>query len=230
MPAPAASALEPTPAPSIVAFDIGEVLIDETRVWSIWADLVGVSPLTFAATLGAAIVQGMDHEAVFAHLAPHVEWERLHDEHERRLGGLGHEDLYPDVRACLQSLTDVGVRVVLAGNQPAVRRQQIEALGLACDLVITSEQLEASKPDPEFFRRLSTHAGITDPAEVLYVGDRVDNDVVPATQAGMRTCWLRRGPWGRLQDLPDDITVDVSLEGLGELPTIVTTWRQEQPG
>ena len=47
--------LQEGPAPAVVVFDVGEVLIDETRVWAIWAGLLGVSPLTFAAVLGAAI-------------------------------------------------------------------------------------------------------------------------------------------------------------------------------
>jgi FMN phosphatase YigB (HAD superfamily) len=34
---------------------------------------------------------------------------------------------------------------------------------------------------------------------VAYVGDRVDNDVVPSRRNGLRSVWLRRGPWGRLQ-------------------------------
>ncbi len=60
---------------------------------------------------------------------------------------------------------------------------------------------------------------------MLYVGDRVDNDVVPAHDAGLRTCWLTRGPWGHLQDLPDDVEPDLVLEGLGELPLLLSRWR-----
>ena len=53
----------------------------------------------------------------------------------------------------------------------------------------------------------------------------VDNDVLPASTYGMRTCWLRRGPWGQLQDLPDDVEADLVLEGLGELPLLLQEWR-----
>ncbi len=34
------------------------------------------------------------------------------------------------------------------------------------------------------------------PSEVLYVGDRLDNDVLPAKSAGMQAVLIRRGPWG----------------------------------
>jgi len=215
-------------APSTVVFDVGEVLIDETRLWTLWAELIGVSHTTLAAVLGAAVMQDETIDAVFAHLAPNIEWRTLEDEHERRYGGFGEEDLYPDVRPCLQELAAAGFRIVIAGNQPARRREQLVALALPCDAVATSEELGAEKPDAAFFTAVLTLAGVEDPAEVLYVGDRTDNDVAPAGAAGMRTCWVRRGPWGQLQDLPDGVAEpDLVLEGLGELPTLLQAWRED---
>ncbi|WP_258366537.1 MULTISPECIES: HAD family hydrolase [unclassified Curtobacterium] len=53
------------------------------------------------------------------------------------------------------------------------------------------------KPSPEFFARVVT-ASACRAAEVLYVGDRLDNDILPAKAAGMRTAFIRRGPWGHM--------------------------------
>lgn len=211
-------------APDAVVFDIGEVLIDETRVWGTWAELVGTSPLTFASVLGAAVVQGQDHEAVFEHLAPNVDWRALIPAHEERYGGFRENDLYRDVRPCLQALRDQGRTVVLAGNQPARRTRQLEALDLPVDHITTSDDLGAEKPSPAFFGAVADLLGDVLPGRILYVGDRIDNDVLPATAAGFRTCWLRRGPWGVLQDLPMDEDADIVLDGLGELPHLVETW------
>lgn len=213
-------------APGVVAFDVGEVLIDETRVWATWAELLGVSPLTFAAVLGAAIAQGSDHRAAFPHVAPNLEPELLEEEHERRYGGFTEADLYADARPCLEELQGLGFRVVIAGNQPAHRTAQLQALGLPHDRLATSDDLGVEKPDGAFFSALLELAETDDPGAVLYVGDRVDNDVLPAIAAGMRVCWLRRGPWGQLQDLPDDVEPDLVLEGLGELPTLLADWRR----
>lgn len=215
------------PAPQTVVFDIGEVLIDESRVWQLWAELIGVSALTFGAVLGAAVSQGEPVAAVFEHLVPNLDWPLLEDEHERRYGGFGEEDLYPDVRPCLEALMELGVRVVLAGNQPLRRGPQLEALELPVALVLTSEQLGHTKPDPAFFTAVRDQLQNPDPGRLLYVGDRADNDVLPAITLGWRTCWLRRGPWGRLQELPDEVEPDLVLEGLGELPTLLETWRGE---
>ena len=213
------------PAPSVIGFDVGEVLIDETRVWAVWAGVLGISPLTFAAVLGAAIVQGQDYEAVFPHVAPNVDWRDFVHEHERRYGGFTLEDVYPDVRLCLAELGELGFKVVIAGNQPARRTPQLRALDLPHDVLVTSAELGVEKPDPAFFEAVLREAEVDSPQDMLYVGDRVDYDIVPATALGLRTCWLRRGPWGYLQALPEGVVPDLSLEGLGELPLLLSQWR-----
>jgi FMN phosphatase YigB (HAD superfamily) len=50
--------------------------------------------------------------------------------------------------------------------------------------------------------------------EILYVGDRVDNDVVPARAAGLRAIRIRRGAHARIES-PDGI---VTIGSLSELP------------
>ena len=40
----------------------------------------------------------------------------------------------------------------------------------------------------------------------------------------MATCWVTRGPWGQLQELPEDTEPDIVLEGLGELPELLDAW------
>jgi FMN phosphatase YigB (HAD superfamily) len=51
------------------------------------------------------------------------------------------------------------------------------------------------------------------------VGDRVDNDVVPAHHAGMVAVHIRRGPWGVLQaDWPGAEHATLRVHSLSELP------------
>ncbi|CAN5787867.1 hypothetical protein BH23ACT10_BH23ACT10_18670 [soil metagenome] len=209
-------------AVAAVVFDVGEVLIDETRVWHTWADLLGVTRLTFAAVLGAAVSTGDDHTVVFERLAPGVDWRAHEAAHEQAYGGFVDTDLYPDVRPTLRALRDGGITVVIAGNQPRRRRVQLERLELPADVIATSDDLGVAKPDPAFFARVCALAGDRRPADVLHVGDRIDNDVVPAARAGLRTAWLRRGPWGHLQT-PGDVPPDLVLTSLGDLPTLLAT-------
>jgi len=214
-------------APDVVVLDIGEVVIDETRVWTVWAELLGVSPGTLMAVLGAAVSQGGDHHDAFPHVAPNVEWSELEGEHEARYGGFQPHDVYPDVVGTFEALRAQGLRVVLAGNQPERRTAQLRALDLPVDDVVTSDELGADKPDPAFFSAVLARLGVDDGSRVLYVGDRVDNDIQPAMEAGLATCWLTRGPWGQLQELPEELAPDLVLEGLGELPLLLAAWREE---
>jgi FMN phosphatase YigB (HAD superfamily) len=57
----------------------------------------------------------------------------------------------------------------------------------------------------------------------LCVGDRLDNDLKPAKLAGMRTAFIRRGPWGRIWEREPDMhsAADRRIETLAELPAIV---------
>ena len=48
-----------------------------------------------------------------------------------------------------------------------------------------------------------------------YVGDRFDNDVVPALAAGMVAVHIRRGPWGHLHEPPSEA---LRIRSLSELP------------
>jgi FMN phosphatase YigB (HAD superfamily) len=73
------------------------------------------------------------------------------------------------------------------------------------------------KPDPAFFARSLELMGGPSPHDVAYVGDRVDNDVVPALAHDMRAVWIRRGPWGLIQALPDGVQPALVVKSLTEL-------------
>ena len=80
-----------------------------------------------------------------------------------------------------------------------------------------SEGMGVWKPDPTFFDRALELMGDPEPAAVAYVGDRVDNDVLPSSAAGMRAAWLRRGPWGVIQRLPESAKPALVVDSLDEL-------------
>jgi FMN phosphatase YigB (HAD superfamily) len=73
------------------------------------------------------------------------------------------------------------------------------------------------KPSPAFFGRVVKAARV--PArEIAYVGDRLDNDVLPALAAGMIAVFIRRGPWGVIQSQSADAArADIRIDSLSEL-------------
>jgi HAD superfamily hydrolase (TIGR01549 family) len=201
-----------------VCLDVGETLIDETRIWSLWADELGVPRLTFMAALGAVIERGEEHRDVFGVLGfGEMEWRAHGPEVERRYGGFQEKDLYPDARPALTALSTAGYRLAILANQPASRTGELRALGISADVLAMSDELGVAKPDPAFFARAQSLMGDPPPANVAYVGDRVDNDVLPALAAGMRAVWLRRGPWGVIQQLPPGEPPILAVATLTEL-------------
>lgn len=201
-----------------IVFDVGETLIDESRMWHEWADILEVPRFTFSAALGAVIARGEDHRRVFDVVAPGVDWRAVRLERGRPSPSrIEADDLYPDVRDGLAAIRDAGFLVGIAGNQPATSEQALAALGLPFDLVASSQTFGATKPDPLFFERLVAATGDS-AAGIAYVGDRLDYDVTPAREAGMQGILLRRGPWATIatgtSTLAPDVLVVDTIPGL----------------
>jgi FMN phosphatase YigB (HAD superfamily) len=159
------------------------------------------------AALGMTIERGEDHWALWDHLGverPVGVWERF--DYDR-------VDLYPDAVACLERLRDEDLLVGLAGNQSRTMEAWARAT-LPADVVTSSDGVGARKPDPAFFERLVELARMT-ASDVAYVGDRVDNDVLPALAVGLVAVHCRRGPWGRLRPTPAGA---IAIDSLAELP------------
>jgi FMN phosphatase YigB (HAD superfamily) len=190
-----------------VVLDVGETLVDETRVWTTWARHVGVSPLTFAAALGAVIAAGDPHRTVFDLLGV-PDWRSLSPAVDADLGDLRPDDLYPDALAAEGALRARGYRTALIANQPARRHDELLRLGFNPDVIAMSEAMGVAKPDDGFYRRALELLRNPEPGRVAHVGDRIDNDVIPARRNGLRSIWIRRGPWGRLQH---DVNGDAEL-------------------
>ena len=186
---------------SAVVFDVGECLVDETREYGTWADWLGVPRHTFASVFGAVIARGGDYRDTFQEFQPDFD---LYQQREARAAAgqpewFGEDDLYDDVRPALKSLRESGLWLGIAGNQTVRAGGLLRGLFTGdVDLIGTSDDWGASKPDALFFERV---AGVVPfpVGEILYVGDRLDNDIKPAAEAGMLTALVRRGPWAHIQ-------------------------------
>ena len=204
-----------------VVFDIGECLVDETREYGAWADWLGIPRHTFSAIFGAVIAKGMDYRETFQVFRPGFD---LAEEREKRAvegqaEWFGEDDLYPDVRATLAKLRTDGLWVGIVGNQTARAGNILRSLDLPSDMIATSDDWEVSKPEPEFFQCL-VEATPFEVNEILYVGDRLDNDIAPATSMGLQTALIRRGPWAFIQqNEPDAENVPtMRIDSLANLP------------
>jgi HAD superfamily hydrolase (TIGR01549 family) len=136
----------------------------------------------------------------------------------RELWHYAPEDLQPDVRDALEALKGTYRLGVLANQEPWIRDVLArDGLDGFFEVWAISAEVGAEKPDPAIFGFALARAGA--PAErCAMVGDRLDNDVVPARDRGLRGVWLLRG------EAPDDPTpeqlarADVAIRSLAELP------------
>ncbi|SDK86114.1 haloacid dehalogenase superfamily, subfamily IA, variant 1 with third motif having Dx(3-4)D or Dx(3-4)E [Nonomuraea maritima] len=205
-----------------VVFDVGETLISEDRIWTAWARRLGVSPFVLMGLIGGTAALDRSLNDAFLLLRPDLDreaeelaWER--DDPDGLRNHFDADDLYPDVREALAALRAAGLQVIIAGNQPARAYNALVAMDLPVDSVHTSDGWGVAKPDPGFFAKVAAVSG-REPGEILYVGDRVDNDVLPAAAAGMRTALLRRGPWGYLHaERQEAATADMIVDDLHAL-------------
>lgn len=213
-----------------VVFDVGECLVEESCEYGTWADWLGVPRHTFSSVFGAVIAQGKDYRETFQVFRPGFD---LHEEREKRAAvgqpeSFGEENLYPDVRPTLVALREAGLWVGIAGNQTVRAGGILRSLDLPHDMIATSDDWGVSKPDPRFFTRI-VEAAPCAAEEILYVGDRLDNDIRPAVKVGLLTALIRRGPWAHIQwNDPEAISVPtMRLDGLAELPSKVAAFNAE---
>ena len=181
-------------------FDVGETLVDETRMWEAAADVAGVPRFTLIGVLGGLAARGERHSRVWEILGvapPASTWDS--------------GDFYADALPCLDELRSRGLLVGAVGNTPAATE---ELLREHVELIGSSGRWKIEKPAPGFFKRIVAEAALP-PEEIAYVGDRVDNDVEPALAAGMVAVHIRRGPWGYLHEPPSEA---IQIRDLSELP------------
>lgn len=183
-----------------VVFDVGETLVDETGMWERAADAAGVPRFTLMGILGGLAARGEHHGAAWGLLGV-----------ERPASTWRTADFYDDALPCLDELRGRGLTVGAVGNTPA---ETEDLLRDHVDVVGSSARWGVEKPAVAFFERIVDEVGA--PAdEIAYVGDRVDNDVAPALEAGMVAVHVRRGPWGHLHEPPP---AALRIASLAELP------------
>jgi putative hydrolase of the HAD superfamily len=133
---------------------------------------------------------------------------------------------FEDVPPCLRALRGGGLKiVVLTDGIPVKQHEKVLRIGLdsLVDLVIVSDEISARKPDPRLFDYCLDQAGLS-PDEMIYVGDRLDKDIVPAAMLGIAAVRIHRGGGHDRRDPVEEgraVRPDFEIETLYELLQIV---------
>jgi HAD superfamily hydrolase (TIGR01662 family) len=120
--------------------------------------------------------------------------ERVADRNQERRAARDGIELREGIPDLLKSLHDRGLRIGLAANQPLAILEALDRRGAG--QYFHHREVSGShgyrKPDVRLFLRACDDLGVT-PDACIMVGDRIDNDIVPAKWLGMRAILFRTG-------------------------------------
>lgn len=195
-----------------IFFDVGSTLVDETEAYDHRVrDIIAGTDITFQEFDDMRIAlarQGLDgNSAAIKHFGlTKTPW---HSEDEVP---------YPDAKSTLAALIQMGYKLGIIANQKLGTAERLENWGLRqyFDVIVSSAEIGYAKPDKRIFEKALEMAGCT-ARESAMVGDRLDNDMIPAKALGMRTVWIKNGlAQYQSEELGKDIA-DVQIASLSEL-------------
>ena len=197
-----------------IFFDVGSTLIDETEAYNHRIrDAIAGTDITFEQFQEKRVEfakQNLKSDLAaleFFGLAK-TAWHRE------------DETPYPEAEEILKYLIKLGYKIGIIANQSPGTADRLEKWNLLqyIDIVAASAELGIAKPNPAFFYRAMELAGCR-AEEAAMVGDRLDNDVVPAKKLGMKAVWVKQG-FNEYQDttlIEMEYQPDVSVTNLLEL-------------
>lgn len=190
-----------------VFFDIGSTLVDESIAYQnrIKKTIAG-SNVTYSEFMDRLVQLEGDFKSVCTSfgLKP-APWNS------------DDEVVYPEAEDCLRALNK-RYKIGIIANQNPGSKERLDRIGLLkyIDLVIASAEECVAKPDLRLFQIALDRANCN-PEEAVMVGDRIDNDIIPANIIGMTTVWIRQG-FGKLAQPQAAVeTPDYTINNLSEL-------------
>lgn len=131
------------------------------------------------------------------------------------------EFVYPEAESCLSELGK-RYKIGIIANQNSGSEQRLEKLGLLkyIDFVIASAEEGVAKPGLRIIQIALDRADCK-PEEAVMVGDRIDNDIIPANKIGMITVWIKQGFGVFAEPTTKVEQPDYTISDLSELTTVL---------
>ena len=129
-----------------------------------------------------------------------------------------YEKLYPCTKALLERLSQ-NYHLGIIANQKMGTEGRLEKWKIKdyFDVIISSTELGVSKPNLQIFEIAMKKAGCQ-PNNAIMVGDRIDNDILPAKLLGMKTVWVKQA-FAEYQ--PDSVIPDYTINSIEELESVL---------
>lgn len=192
-------------------FDVGSTLVDESKVYEDRMKRI-------------ADLSGLTYKQIYKYAMSFYKENKKGDlEVARQLGvklpkwESQYERLYTDTKDCLKKLSRI-YKIGVIANQSLGTSERLENLGVRkyLDLIIASAEEGVSKPDRRIFE-IALERSSCKPENAVMIGDRIDNDIVPAKQLGMKTIWVKQG-FGSLWNITDESEkADMEINNLSDV-------------
>ncbi len=192
-------------------FDVGSTLINERKVYEHrMRDMAETTNKSFEQIYDMAISFYKENKKGDLEVAkllglPKQKWY------------INEEVLYEDAVPCLKQLSKK-YKIGVIANQSLGTAERLQQHGILqfIDLVIASAEEGVAKPDPRIFQIALERSGCK-PENAVMIGDRIDNDIVPAKGIGMKTIWIKQGFGGLWNICTEDEAPDNTVNDLAEL-------------
>jgi len=196
-------------------FDVGSTLVDEHLAYEHrMREIADFANITYDAVMQTAVEfykKNKKGDLETAKLLK-VELTKWHTE---------DEIVYGDAVECLEQLSS-RYKIGIIANQLPGTSKRLEKYGILqyIDLIIASAEEGAAKPDRKIFEIALERSGCK-PENAVMIGDRIDNDIIPAKLLGMYTIWVQQG-FGRYWNITQEIErADWTVHSLRELCDIL---------
>lgn len=168
-------------------FDIGSTIINEHTAYEYRLK-------------GIAESANVPYETIYKIAVEFYKANRKGDSEAARLFGVQLPDwytegevLYDDAAQCLRTLS-TKYKIGIIANQSLGVKERLQKHGILryINLVVFSAEEGFAKPDKRIFTA-ALCKGNCKPENAVMIGDRIDNDIVPANLLGFYTIWIRQG-------------------------------------
>lgn len=127
------------------------------------------------------------------------------------------EFLYDDAIQCFEILTQK-YKIGIIANQSLGTEERLGNQGILkyINLIVASAEEGVAKPDRRIFE-IALERSNCEPVNSIMIGDRIDNDIIPAKRMGMNTIWIKQG-FGQYWNIKEEIEKpDFVVNNLTEL-------------
>lgn len=194
-----------------IFFDIGSTLVDESKAYEHRIkDTIQNTNITYKQFCNLMIDFAKQGKNGYIEAAKELNLKitKWHSE---------DEFLYPNTIRTLKLLSEK-YKIGIIANQPLGTQERLNKMEIDkyISLVISSAEENVSKPNLRIFKLALDRAGCS-PNNAIMVGDRLDNDIVPAKTVGMKTIWIKQGLGGLAIPKNESETADLTVKNISEI-------------